>query len=172
MSKSRDQTKKTVAILHPDLGIGGAEQLIINVALALQTEGYSVKVYTPFFDPERCFKEAKEQLTVEVRGNLFPRAIGGKFIALCAYIRMLLCALWVVLFAGHYDYYILDQVSFPIPILRLRSRNVFFYCHYPDKLLSTYRKSLIKRFYRFFLDLIEELTTALATIIVVNSQFT
>lgn len=26
---------KTVAILHPDLGIGGAEQLILNIALAL-----------------------------------------------------------------------------------------------------------------------------------------
>lgn len=26
---------KTIAILHPDLGIGGAENLILNVALAL-----------------------------------------------------------------------------------------------------------------------------------------
>jgi len=85
---------------------------------------------------------------------------------------MLLCALYVVLFAGHYDYYILDQVSFPIPILRARSRNVFFYCHYPDKLLSTDRRSFLKRFYRFFLDLIEELTTAMAKTIVVNSLFT
>ena len=85
---------------------------------------------------------------------------------------MLLCALYVVLFAGHYDYYILDQVSFPIPILRCRSRNVFFYCHYPDKLLSTDRSSFLKRFYRFFLDLIEELTTAMAKTIVVNSLFT
>lgn len=29
------EAPKRVAILHPDLGIGGAEQLIINVALAL-----------------------------------------------------------------------------------------------------------------------------------------
>ncbi len=129
-------------------------------------------MYTPFFDPNRCFKEARDLLTVEVRGSIFPRAIAGRFIALCAYIRMMLCALWVVLFAGHYDYYVLDQVSFPIPLLRLKSRNVFFYCHYPDKLLSTDRRSLLKRFYRFFLDLIEEITTGLATVIVVNSQFT
>jgi hypothetical protein len=27
--------KKRIAIMHPDLGIGGAEALIINVALAL-----------------------------------------------------------------------------------------------------------------------------------------
>jgi alpha-1,3/alpha-1,6-mannosyltransferase len=66
----------------------------------------------------------------------------------------------------------LDQVSFPIPLLRVRQRNVFFYCHYPDKLLSTDRRSLLKRFYRFFLDLIEEVTTGLAKTIVVNSRFT
>ena len=84
---SKSEAKKTVAILHPDLGIGGAEQLIINVALALQTKGYEVKVFTPFFDPNRCFKEARDQLTVEVRGSWFPRAIAGRFIALCAYIR-------------------------------------------------------------------------------------
>ena len=59
-----------------------------------------------------------------------------------------------------------------MPLLRLRQRNVLFYCHYPDKLLSTDRKSFLKRFYRFFLDLIEELTTGLAKCIVVNSRFT
>lgn len=31
-----------VAIIHPDLGIGGAEQLIINVGLALKHKGYDV----------------------------------------------------------------------------------------------------------------------------------
>ena len=49
---------------------------------------------------------------------------------------------------------------------------MLFYCHYPDKLLSTDRRSFIKRFYRFFLDLIEELTTGLSKCIVVNSLFT
>jgi alpha-1,3/alpha-1,6-mannosyltransferase len=60
----------------------------------------------------------------------------------------------------------------PVPLLRLRQRNVLFYCHYPDKLLSTDRRSFLKRFYRFFLDLIEELTTGLSKCIVVNSLFT
>ncbi len=32
--------RKTVAIIHPDLGIGGAEMLIINLAMALQDTGY------------------------------------------------------------------------------------------------------------------------------------
>jgi len=39
-------------------------------------------------------------------------------------------------------------------------------------LLSTDRRSLLKRFYRFFLDLIEEITTGLSKCIVVNSLFT
>lgn len=47
--------KKRVAIIHPDLGIGGAESLIINLAIALQDTGYDVKIYTPYFDPNRCF---------------------------------------------------------------------------------------------------------------------
>jgi alpha-1,3/alpha-1,6-mannosyltransferase len=29
-----------VAIIHPDLGIGGAENLIINIALALESRNY------------------------------------------------------------------------------------------------------------------------------------
>ena len=43
--------RNTVAFIHPDLGIGGAEQLIINMALALQEKGYHVKMFTPHFDP-------------------------------------------------------------------------------------------------------------------------
>jgi len=74
--------------------------------------------------------------------------------------------------SGEYDYFILDQVSFPIPILKLSNSKIFFYCHYPDKLLSTQRSSFIMKFYRYFLDLMEELTTGMAQVIVVNSQFT
>jgi len=109
---------------------------------------------------------------VRVSGSWFPRAICGRFIALCAYIRMMLCALYVVLFAGAYDYYIIDQVSFPIPILRCRSSKVLFYCHFPDKLLSVDRKNCCKKIYRFPLDLSEELTTGCAKTILVNSLFT
>lgn len=98
---------KQVAIIHPDLGIGGAEQLIINVALALKERGFKVVVYTPHFDPNHCFEEAKK-LDIRVKGSWFPRAIFGRMIALCAYIRMLLCSLFVLLCGGGYDYYILD----------------------------------------------------------------
>ena len=100
--------RKRVAIIHPDLGIGGAENLIINVAMSLKQTGYKVTVFTPYFDPNRCFAECKE-LDIRVHGDLFPRTIFGRLIAFCAYIRMLLCSLWIVLFAANdFDYIILD----------------------------------------------------------------
>lgn len=164
--------KPKVAILHPDLGIGGAENLIINLALALEKKDYQVKIYTPHFDPNRCFEECK-QLDIEVAGSWFPRTIFGRFIAYCAYVRMVLCAIYVAFFSGiDYDYYLLDQVSFPIPILKMKTSRVVFYCHFPDKLLSTNRSSFIMQFYRYFLDYFEEVTTGMAQTIVVNSLFT
>lgn len=51
------EQKLTIAFIHPDLGIGGAEQLIVNLALALQNKGHTIKIYTPYHDPKHCFKE-------------------------------------------------------------------------------------------------------------------
>lgn len=162
-----------IAFIHPDLGIGGAEQLVVNMALALQNKGHYVKIYTPFHDPSHCFKETKDgTLNVEVRGSWFPRHIFRKCIAFCAYIRMILAALYVVLYGGHYDCIVVDQVSVCIPILRLFRRKILFFCHFPDKLLCYERRSILKKIYRFFLDFFEEITLFPANFIVVNSKFT
>lgn len=48
---------------------------------------------------------------------------------------MLLAAFYMVLFAGYYDVIILDQVSIPIPFLKLfTSSQIVYYCHFPDLL--------------------------------------
>ena len=52
------------------------------------------------------------------------------------------------------------------------NRRVLFYCHFPDKLLCVQRTSFIKRFYRYFLDLFEELCLLPSNAILVNSYFT
>ena len=64
-----------------------------------------------------------------------------------------------------------DQVSVVLPLLRLFRIKTIFYCHYPDKLLSG-KRNFIKKIYRFFIDLVEELSLLCAHKIYVNSLFT
>ena len=45
-----------VVFVHPDLGIGGAERLVVDAALALQAKGHPVKLLTAHHDPGHCFK--------------------------------------------------------------------------------------------------------------------
>ena len=56
--------------------------------------------------------------------------------------------------------------------MRLLGLPTIFYCHYPDLLLSTDRTSLLKRLYRVPLDWLEQWSTGLADILLVNSNFT
>lgn len=51
---------KTVVFFHPDLGIGGAERLIIDAAVGLQEQGHRVVIFTSHCDPDHCFDEAKD----------------------------------------------------------------------------------------------------------------
>ena len=80
-----------ITIIHPDLGIGGAERLIIDLALSLQSRGHRVTIYTSHRDPSHCFDEARDgTLDVRVRGNtLFPPHLGGRFHVLMAVLRQL-----------------------------------------------------------------------------------
>ena len=71
------------------------------------------------------------------------------------------------------DTILCDQVSICIPFIRILrpSIGIVFYCHYPD-LLLTNKTSFIKKLYRYPFDRLEEITTGLADIILVNSKFT
>ena len=57
VSKSEQQR---IVFFHPDLGIGGAERLIIDAAVGLQELGHSVRIYTSHCDPDHCFEEARD----------------------------------------------------------------------------------------------------------------
>ena len=48
-----------VIIVHPDLGIGGAERLIVDAAVALKEKGNDVTIYTSHHDKNHCFPETK-----------------------------------------------------------------------------------------------------------------
>ncbi|GAM22225.1 hypothetical protein SAMD00019534_054000 [Acytostelium subglobosum LB1] len=162
-----------VAFLHPDLGIGGAERLVVDAALALKAKGHDVTMYTSRHDPRRSFKETHNgELKVQVAGSFFPRSIFNRLMVVCAIIRNLLCAMSIVFARGSYDVIVVDQISASIPLLRLLTRSkILFYCHFPDKLLTT-RESIVKRLYRVPVDWLEEYTTSWAHRTVVNSNFT
>lgn len=167
-----------VAFVHPDLGIGGAERLIVDAALALKSQGHHVELFTAHHDQTHCFSETKDgTLKVTSTGDWLPRSCCGKGYALWAYIRMVYVAIYLlsyVLFGDKtqkFDVIICDQISACIPILRLTGARVIFYCHFPDQLL-TERKSFLKKAYRWPIDKLEEKTTGMAHVVLVNSKFT
>ena len=72
----------------------------------------------------------------QVFGDFFPRSIMGRFHILFATVRGVYLALAIVLTQQRYDVLIVDQLSSPIPILRLCGSRIIFYCHFPDLALS------------------------------------
>ena len=163
--------------LHPDLGIGGAERLVVDAALALQNRGHSVSFLTNHHDPTHCFEETRNgTLRIRIVGDWLPRSIFGRFYAFCAYFRMVYAAFHVVLFQSKeepIDVIFCDLISLGIPILKFakHSPKILFYCHFPDQLL-TKPGGFLKTAYRMPLNYLEEQTTGAADGVLVNSKFT
>jgi alpha-1,3/alpha-1,6-mannosyltransferase len=51
------EEKRVLGFIHPDLGIGGAERLILDAATELQRCGHKVHLYTAYHDLARCFED-------------------------------------------------------------------------------------------------------------------
>ena len=163
-----------VVFLHPDLGIGGAERLVVDAALALKAKGHEVDLVTSHHDKGHCFAETRDgTLPVHAVADWIPRSILGRAMAACAYIRMVATALWLVTLSDLKPKVIfVDQISACIPVLRMFSTaKIVFYCHFPDQLL-TQRETTLKSVYRMPLDWLEEVTTGMADTVLVNSRFT
>ncbi|KAK4101876.1 glycosyltransferase family 4 protein [Parathielavia hyrcaniae] len=182
MAGSKKRTK-TIIILHPDLGIGGAERLVVDAAVGLQKRGHKVVIFTSHCDPAHCFDEARDgTLDVRVRGNtLVPPTLLGRFAILCAILRQLHLILHIALFTSELrdlrpDAFFVDQLSAGLPALKLASpapaAPIFFYCHFPDLLLAQGRTRLLKRLYRVPFDALEQWSMSFADAIAVNSEFT
>lgn len=167
--------KMKVVFIHPDLGIGGAERLVLDVALALKKQGIDVSFITNHFDPNHCFLELKNStFPVKVYGDWLPRSFFGLFQALCAYIRMLYLAFIYTFFCfeeNKPNIYFVDQIPMAVPILKYAKYKVIYYCHHPD-LLASAPGGILKNFYRYPLNVIEEKGTNMADIILVNSNYT
>ncbi|EON60881.1 hypothetical protein W97_00091 [Coniosporium apollinis CBS 100218] len=169
-----------IVFFHPDLGIGGAERLVIDAAVGLQKLGHTVTIFTSHCDPKHCFDEARDgTLDVRVRGNtLVPPSLLGRFAILCAILRQLHLILQISVFSSELSrlqstVFFVDQLSAGVPLLRLLQPNarVLFYCHFPDKLLAK-KGGWVKSFYRAPFDWLESWSTGCSDSIVVNSKFT
>nr|XP_031861951.1 uncharacterized protein CI109_002781 [Kwoniella shandongensis]KAA5529023.1 hypothetical protein CI109_002781 [Kwoniella shandongensis] len=147
--------KLRIGFIHPDLGIGGAERLVVDAAVALQRRGHEVVMFTSRHDPKRCFPETTDgTLTVHVLGSFLPRSLHPRLPLTIVFsiLRALVLAfllLFSLLLPGPptfmnplspiepFDIFFVDQQSVAIPLLRFVSgTRVVFYCHFPDKLLS------------------------------------
>ncbi|KAF1363001.1 mannosyltransferase [Lizonia empirigonia] len=169
-----------VVFFHPDLGIGGAERLVIDAAVGLQNRGHKVTIFTSYRDRNHCFDEARDgTLDVRVWGNtLIPPTVLGRFAILCAVLRQVHLVLQIALFSDELakltpTVFFVDQLSAAIPLLRLLQPGprIIFYCHFPDKLLAK-KGSPLKSLYRLPFDWLESWSTGCSDTIVVNSKFT
>eukprot|EP00736_Rhodelphis_marinus_P014237 Rmarinus@m.20055 len=178
IDRLRSARELNVSFIHPDLGIGGAERLVVDAAVSLQDRDHNVTLYTSHHEPERCFEETAPGgelgSRVFVYGDFWPRHFFGRFHALFAYWRCFYVALRVIIGTSpaEIDVVVCDLVSLPNVLFRLAKIKVLFYCHYPDKALCTSRGTAVMDFYRVFIDWLEEYSTGFADQIAVNSQFT
>uniref|UniRef100_M1CZS4 Alpha-1,3/1,6-mannosyltransferase ALG2 n=1 Tax=Solanum tuberosum TaxID=4113 RepID=M1CZS4_SOLTU len=171
--EKKGSSKMNIAIIHPDLGIGGAERLIVDAAMELASLGHKVHIFTSHHDKNRCFEETLSGVfDITVYGAFLPRHIFYRLHAVCAYLRCMFVALCLLFMWPSFDVILADQVSVVVPILKLKkSAKVVFYCHFPDLLLAQ-RTTILRRIYRKPIDFIEEITTGMADLILVNSRFT
>ncbi|XP_058221484.1 uncharacterized protein LOC131331508 isoform X5 [Rhododendron vialii] len=128
--EKKGSSSLNIALIHPDLGIGGAERLIVDAAAGLASHGHKVHIFTAHHDRTRCFEETLAgTFQVTVYGAFLPR---------------------------HIFYHL---------------HAVVFYCHFPDLLLAQHT-TILRQIYRKPIDFIEEVTTGMADLILVNSRFT
>ena len=85
-------------------------------------------------DLTHCFEEVSSgQLKVSVHGDSLPTNLFGKLHIFCN-IKTVYLVCWLI-FTGtiNYDYFIVDQLSFCIPLLKMFCNSncqVLFYCHF------------------------------------------
>ncbi|KAK4534375.1 hypothetical protein CDCA_CDCA01G0400 [Cyanidium caldarium] len=150
-----------VAFVHPDLGIGGAERLVVDAAVALHARGHAVTLAATHWDASRSFDEVCSGAAGGVRVlpvrwvRVVRRVIPGQ-----AAQAAVLCGLVALLLVPpDTEAVVVDLVAWPVVVLRWRRwwhtlwrrclhwntrrtgedrflRRILFYCHFPDALLA------------------------------------
>ena len=170
---------KHVVFIHLDLGIGGAEQLVLQLATASQDIGYDVDIVTTRCDQDHCFSSVtlptgRLSRDVYIYGRWIPPNIFGVATAFMSTVRMIYLTWQVTRYHKSADVVVVDVLPTSIPLLLswIPTAGILFYCHFPDKLLLRSQGGIFKKWYRKVLDVMEESTMGVADTLVVNSKFT
>jgi glycosyltransferase involved in cell wall biosynthesis len=152
--------KPAVVFIHLDLGIGGAESLVLNFAKAtLQPsklnnfksadgltplQSGSISIYTTHCSPTHCYDDVKPPNGplfpfVKVCGSWIPRKLFFGGTALCSAFRMLYLTFRAIKENPLADVFVIDVLPTGVPYLVKYCNvkaGVLFYCHFPDQLLT------------------------------------
>jgi len=83
-----------IAFVHPVLGLGGAERLVVDAALEMQARGHRVVIFTAELDRERAFPATVDgSLEVRVHGDFIQVQIDFILVPSDVEIRQDRCAL-------------------------------------------------------------------------------
>jgi alpha-1,3/alpha-1,6-mannosyltransferase len=147
-SSSNDSKPLHVVFIHLDLGIGGAEQLVLQLATASQDLGYHVDIVTTRCDQDHCFDIVQQETGGRLSSNVYvygrwipPNILGGIATAFMSTIRMLYLTYKVACSTNSIhrtaNVVVVDVLPTSLPLLLhwMSNTGILFYCHYPDKLL-------------------------------------
>jgi alpha-1,3/alpha-1,6-mannosyltransferase len=159
--------------VHPDLGLGGAERLVVDAAVWLQAAGHAVTIFTTYHDASRCFAPTRDgTLKVEVHGDILRYPGLSRLRVPLALCRMSALAGSLRNRRNDFDLIFCDLIAHSIPALRAAlQKPVVFFCHFPD-LLLTPPSGALYRAYRIPIDLLEARGMRAADAILANSNFT
>jgi len=161
-----------IAFVHPSLGLGGAERLVVDAARSLEGLGHKTTIFTGRWEPENAFAETRE-LDVRVVPTRVPESVAGRLIAPANVLRMRRIARKLAAERGSYDVAVCDLTAHIVPELRASlGVPVAFYCHYPDTLLTGRDHTGVYGWYRKPIDAAELRGLESADCVLVNSAFT
>mmetsp|Transcript_2986 Transcript_2986/g.4600 ORF Transcript_2986/g.4600 Transcript_2986/m.4600 type:complete len:570 (-) Transcript_2986:393-2102(-) len=147
-----------VVFIHLDLGIGGAESLVLNLAKATlpspdsnnnsatnnEESSGKISIYTTHCSPTHCYDEVKPPdgplyPFVNICGSWIPRKLFFGGTALCSALRMLFLTYRAMKDNPQADVFVIDVLPTGVPYLVNycnAKAGVLFYCHFPDQLLT------------------------------------
>lgn len=169
-----------VVFMHLDLGIGGAEQLVLQLATVSQELNHQLLLLTTRCDPHHCFApvkpDGKLHKDLRVWGRWIPADLKGAGRTLCSTMRVLYLTMCIIVQQLQADVIVVDVLPTPLPFLaQFTGSSLLFYCHFPDKLLKqnpSQRGGPISRLYRGAMNALESWGMHSADTVVVNSFFT